>query len=74
MQNASIHQNPARAIINKAPLLYGAVKFEHTIFALPFAYLGMVLAASLRRTDRPAPASPDQALARPDGQQGRTAG
>jgi MFS family permease len=38
------------------------------------AALGMVLAASLRRTDRPAPASPDQALARPDGQQGRTAG
>lgn len=45
MQNASIHRNPARAILGKAPLLYGAVKFEHTIFALPFAYLGMVLAA-----------------------------
>ena len=45
MQNASIRRKPARAIIGKAPLLYGAIRFEHTIFALPFAYLGMVLAA-----------------------------
>jgi 4-hydroxybenzoate polyprenyltransferase len=29
----------------KARLLLEAIKFEHTIFALPFAYLGMVLAA-----------------------------
>lgn len=30
---------------SKARLLLDAIKFEHTIFALPFAYLGMVLAA-----------------------------
>ena len=29
----------------KTHLLLDAIKFEHTIFALPFAYLGMVLAA-----------------------------
>ncbi|MBI4334994.1 MAG: UbiA family prenyltransferase [Chloroflexi bacterium] len=29
----------------KLPLFFGAVKFEHTIFALPFAYIGMLLAA-----------------------------
>ena len=34
-----------RAIPHKIPLLFEAVKFEHTLFALPFAYIGMVLAA-----------------------------
>ena len=29
----------------RLPTLLEAIKFEHTIFALPFAYLGMVLAA-----------------------------
>ena len=29
----------------RLPILLEAIKFEHTIFALPFAYLGMVLAA-----------------------------
>ncbi len=29
----------------KLPLLLGAVRFEHTIFALPLAYTGMLLAA-----------------------------
>ena len=32
-------------MIKKINILYEAIKFEHTIFALPFAYLGMVLAA-----------------------------
>ncbi|HLQ29867.1 MAG TPA: UbiA-like polyprenyltransferase [Ktedonobacteraceae bacterium] len=32
-------------MIKKTGILYEAIKFEHTIFALPFAYLGMVLAA-----------------------------
>ena len=32
-------------MIKKIKTLYEAIKFEHTIFALPFAYLGMVLAA-----------------------------
>ncbi len=32
-------------MIKKISILYEAIKFEHTIFALPFAYLGMVLAA-----------------------------
>jgi len=30
---------------NRIALFLELVKFEHTIFALPFAYLGMVLAA-----------------------------
>ena len=33
------------ATLNKAYLFYEAVRFEHTIFALPFAYIGMFLAA-----------------------------
>lgn len=32
-------------MIKRAVLLLDAIKFEHSIFALPFAYLGMVLAA-----------------------------
>jgi 4-hydroxybenzoate polyprenyltransferase len=32
-------------MIKKIDILYEAIKFEHTIFALPFAYLGMVMAA-----------------------------
>ena len=41
-------QNTARISIpglHKAHLLIQAVRFEHTVFALPFAYLGMFLAA-----------------------------
>jgi 4-hydroxybenzoate polyprenyltransferase len=34
----------ARAV-SRTRLLLDAIKFEHTIFALPFAYLGMILAA-----------------------------
>src|SRR5215467_14002744 len=30
---------------HKLRLLLAAIKFEHTLFALPFAYLGMVLAS-----------------------------
>ncbi len=33
------------AVLEKAQLFYEAVRFEHTIFALPFAYIGMFLAA-----------------------------
>ena len=33
------------AVPHKAHLFYEAVRFEHTIFALPFAYIGMFLAA-----------------------------
>ena len=33
------------AVLNKAHLFYEAVRFEHTLFALPFAYIGMFLAA-----------------------------
>ncbi|MBI4201401.1 MAG: UbiA family prenyltransferase [Chloroflexi bacterium] len=33
------------ASLAKLRLLLGAVRFEHSVFALPFAYLGMVLAA-----------------------------
>ena len=33
------------AALNKAHFFYEAVRFEHTLFALPFAYIGMFLAA-----------------------------
>ena len=37
---------PAAArVASRSRLLLDAIKFEHTLFALPFAYLGMVLAA-----------------------------
>ena len=32
-------------VLNKAHLFIEAVRFEHTLFALPFAYIGMFLAA-----------------------------
>ena len=32
-------------MLHKAHLFYEAVRFEHTLFALPFAYIGMFLAA-----------------------------
>lgn len=35
---------PALAL-RKLPVLFEQIRFEHSIFALPFAYLGMVLAA-----------------------------
>ena len=31
--------------MNRLHLLLDSIKFEHSIFALPFAYIGMVLAA-----------------------------
>ncbi|MFH1560423.1 MAG: hypothetical protein ABID84_03315 [Chloroflexota bacterium] len=37
------------AYIAKLRLILDSIRFEHTIFALPFAYLGMVLA--LPRTE-----------------------
>jgi len=33
------------ALMNRLRVFFDLVKFEHTVFALPFAYLGMVLAA-----------------------------
>ena len=35
-----------RTVAARVPLYFGAVRFEHTVFALPFAYIGMVLAAN----------------------------
>src|SRR5260221_14151563 len=35
----------AGRLTERTHLFLDAIKFEHTIFALPFAYLGMVLAA-----------------------------
>ncbi len=34
-----------KSILEKTKTLLEAIKFEHTIFALPFAYLGMIFAA-----------------------------
>ncbi len=36
---------PMMDMVKKIGVFYEAIKFEHTVFALPFAYLGMVLAA-----------------------------
>lgn len=45
-QPTTLEQPPSRfAAANKLKLQLDNVRFEHTIFALPFAYLGMVLAA-----------------------------
>ena len=40
----AILARPSQAL-HKAHLFYEAVRFEHTLFALPFAYIGMFLAA-----------------------------
>ncbi len=37
--------NPLKSVWNFLGIVMQVLKFEHTIFALPFAYLGMVLAA-----------------------------
>ena len=47
MANAAIQTtNESKSLIAKIKLFLDLIKFEHTIFALPFAYLGMVLAAN----------------------------
>jgi 4-hydroxybenzoate polyprenyltransferase len=43
------------AMIGKIRDFLELIKFEHTIFALPFAYLGMFLAAAVTHPDRPWP-------------------
>ena len=45
MAPAQPHRTGPWALPHKLPLLLGAVRFEHTIFALPLAYVGMLLAA-----------------------------
>ena len=42
---AEPHRNALWAVPHKAHLFFEAVRFEHTLFALPFAYIGMFLAA-----------------------------
>ncbi|MEK6814952.1 MAG: UbiA-like polyprenyltransferase [Nitrospirota bacterium] len=37
---------PVSSIINRVTIFFEAIKFSHTIFALPFALTGMVLAAN----------------------------
>jgi 4-hydroxybenzoate polyprenyltransferase len=39
------HQQRPSSIVGRVRLLLDSIRFEHSIFALPFAYLGMVLAA-----------------------------
>ena len=41
----AVNVPPPTASRNKVAVFLDAIKFEHTIFALPFAYLGMILAA-----------------------------
>ena len=46
MGNPAIAQTTEnKSILAKIKLFLDLIKFEHTIFALPFAYLGMILAA-----------------------------
>ncbi|HKS70019.1 MAG TPA: UbiA-like polyprenyltransferase, partial [Ktedonobacterales bacterium] len=42
---AQQRQGATSGTMRKARIFLDAIKFEHTIFALPFAYLGMVLAS-----------------------------
>ena len=42
---AQQRQSATSGLMRKARIFLDAIKFEHTIFALPFAYLGMVLAS-----------------------------
>src|SRR5258705_11643412 len=42
---ASENATVAGRLTERTRIFLDAIKFEHTIFALPFAYLGMVLAA-----------------------------
>jgi 4-hydroxybenzoate polyprenyltransferase len=42
---AQQRQGATPGVVRKARIFLDAIKFEHTIFALPFAYLGMVLAS-----------------------------
>src|SRR5690349_1665106 len=45
MQAEAQRQSATSGVVRKARIFLDAIKFEHTIFALPFAYLGMVLAS-----------------------------
>ena len=45
MHNASIYPSGARAIIGKVPLYLSSIRIWESLFALPFAYIGMMLAA-----------------------------
>ena len=36
---------PSQSLLGKIPLFLGAIRFQESVFALPFAYTGMVLAA-----------------------------
>lgn len=36
---------PSQSLLSKIPLFLGAIKFQESVFALPFAYTGMMLAA-----------------------------
>ena len=45
MRYTRLQWRGAKAILGRGPLFFEAVRFEHTLFALPFAYIGMFLAA-----------------------------
>ena len=45
MNHSGTEDTENKTLLTKIKLFLELIKFEHTIFALPFAYLGMVLAA-----------------------------
>ncbi|MFQ6028447.1 MAG: UbiA-like polyprenyltransferase, partial [Dehalococcoidia bacterium] len=45
MQSTSLNLGGARAVIGKVPLYLSSIRIWESVFALPFAYMGMVLAA-----------------------------
>ncbi len=47
MQDTSIHQNGAMAVIGKVSLYFSAIRIWESLFALPFAYIAMVLASDV---------------------------
>lgn len=53
---ASAEISVKRTLLEKASITFEMLKFEHTLFALPFAYMGMVLAARSMGQVLPTPA------------------
>ncbi len=45
MQNAPVHSDPFRSIAAKVPHYLNAINISESLFAMPFGYIGMVLAS-----------------------------
>ena len=45
MQNSPVHSDPSRSITAKVPHYLNAINISESLFAMPFGYIGMVLAS-----------------------------